>query len=231
MKTFNHLLRNFEWDTAMILLCFIGLVLMDFVVLRDFFSVSIVRVPVNLIVKTSTPEQSPSVRVIKPLCADGPVTWTFKCATEMSYSYLWKEKTGNRWTVCIRIDSANVRLSLPIEIYLPIDPPVRLEQHSKGHVLICEQVYQDAENYARSNLNSVFHRTYIGEGDTVDEAGANAVGIATAEFAEAYKEQTQTKAQDISDLYDFLELKRPESYKTSVESAVAALRKGRVRRL
>lgn len=232
MKTDTHLIKNLELDTVMIALCCVGLVLMDFVILREFFSVSILKVPASLIVKTATPQESPlSGRVVKPICSDAPVGWAFKCATEMSYSYIWKEKAGKRWTVCIRIDSANVRLSLPIEVFLPVDPPLRIEHHSKGHVLICERVYQDAESYARSSLNSVFRRTYIGEGETVDEAGANAVALATSEFAEMYKEQTQSKAQDISDLYDFLDVKQTDSYKASVERAFQTLKSGQVRRL
>lgn len=231
MKTFRQLKNKFSWDTVLITLCCAGLILMDFVVLSEFFAVTIVKVPVYLVVKTATPQRNTKDKVIKPVCSDSPVSWTFKCATEMGYTYVWKEKTGDRWSVCIRIDSAHVRLSLPIIVYLPINPPSRLEQHSKGHVLVCEQVYEDAESYARTALYSVFRRTYTGEGETVDEAGAKAVALATSEFATMYEEQTQAKAQDISDLYDFLEVKQADPYKVSVQRAFETLKKSQGRRL
>jgi hypothetical protein len=209
----------------------LGLIFMASITLfRESLSVSIDKMLPTVDLKR-TEETIESKDISKRICTDAGVSWTFKCETQMKYSCLERAKLGNGWTVTIRIEEISMRLSLPITMTLPVKSPLRLQQHNEGHVIICKRVYANAEQYAKEASYPIFKRTYTADGQTVDEACANAVGVANNELIEGYKQKSQLQTQSISDTYDLLELSRPPSFEHSVEKAVELSKAGQGRRL
>ena len=232
LKNSIHQISPQGIETFLISCCSVVLSLMLFAVVKEHFAVVIEKYEPFVQVRTSTVSPKPRTKTLEPMCFDSGVSWTFKCESEMDYSFLSQQKQGDKWFVSIHIDHVFVKLTLPIE--LPPDKQkssIRLDQHNTGHVLLCKRVYIDAEKIAREAIAPVMKRTYTGEGDTLDEAAAQAVAFATRELTEAYSSKTQQVAQDMSDIYDFIELKRPPSFENSIEEAVSTYQRGKSRRL
>ncbi len=164
-------------------------------------------------------------------CKDAKVEWSYTCATQMDYSLLEQQKTGNKWLARIKIDSVHARLWLPIKTILPENAITALKEHEIGHVEICKRVYEDSDKFARAAIEMVLKRTYSGEGDTLDEAISNAVKMAGADINNEYQPHTQAVAQDVSEIYDFLQLKKGATPEQSIEEAFETYKSGKPRRL
>lgn len=231
LKNILSQLSSQDKETFLIFCGSIVLSCMLWAVVKEQFAITIETYEPFVEMKASTASPKPRTKTLEPLCFDGGVAWTFKSESEMSYSFVSKQKQGDRWSVTIHIERVFLKLTLPIEVTTAKNSSARLDQHNKGHILICKTVYADAEKFAREAIGPVLKRTYTGEGDTVDEASAQAVGYATNELIEAYRAKTQTTAQDISDIYEFIELTQPGSYEKSVEKAIQTYQSGKARRL
>ncbi len=218
--------------SSLIALCSVILSLMLFAIVRDQLAVSIEVLIPDVRTKVVGPVGNPHRDGrLNPMCSDARVNWVYNCESEMSYSYVDKQKLGNKWLVTIRIEGVLLRLSLGIDAALAKDAPARLDQHNEGHVLICKTIYKDAEKFGRAAVAPVLRRTFTGEGDTVDEASAQAVSEAAGEIANRYKEDLQVKTQDVTEIYDFLEINEPKSVKNSIEQAFQLHSAGKTRRL
>ena len=74
-----------------------------------------------------------------------------------------------------------------------------------GHAKINGIIYrEDADDAARRFANEALHRTWEGEGATVDSAGKAATDAAVDWIADQYLKATANKAFQIGEIYDDL---------------------------
>jgi hypothetical protein len=204
------------------------------VVLTDFSSVNIERYPARYEtrwIKSSQTSLVPEVDHNRKICSACQVKWTFELKTELGYKVEEKEKFGNKWLVRLHIENAHIAMTLPIDVEVPASADERLKRHIVGHIDILKQVYDGGEKHVASAVRESMKRSYSGEGETVDEACAEAVRIATYEIAEAYQKNSNTVVQDIVEIYDLLQLKESAEPASSVEEAFRIYRSGGPRRL
>lgn len=219
-----------RWDLWLIAICSVGLLFMVVSIVCDtqrvFVQKRIPIVQMNFFKRSSAFKQESQ----EP-DEDASSQWNFECASEMDYSFLEKQKSGDNWLVRLKIDGVRVRLALPVKVSLPYSASTRLNAHEEGHVDICKRVYEKADNHAREAIHDIMQRSYAGEGATVDEATQRAVGVAARELADIYRRQTADVVNDVSEIYDFLQRKPGSVPGESVVEAFERYSAGKPRRV
>lgn len=191
--------------------------------------IEVESVPVSVATSYYGPENKPQ----QLRSSHGALTsWKFDCVTSLKYSFEEKvQMSPKKWQVRIKITGAKLKLSLPINTYLPKDPTPHIVRHEEGHVTICRRIYADSAMYAKKAAEATFKRTYTGEGSTFEQACQHAAGIAANEIREEYKVNTSEKVSSISEIYDFLQSDKKVDPGKSVDEAFSLVAKGKSRRL
>ncbi|PWU00126.1 MAG: hypothetical protein C5B53_04465 [Candidatus Melainabacteria bacterium] len=139
------------------------------------------------------------------LRSEGPHTdWFFHCYTNFAYTLTDEQKSGTGTTVRITITKVNIKITLPIVMWIPKNAAQKVIDHEKGHVRICTRIYENAESAARDAATRVVGSNFQGQGDTVEAAYVEAVNKAAEEVCTTYRKNTADKADGVSKIYDDL---------------------------
>lgn len=189
--------------------------------------------PINISKKESTLEikrfdpDNPPPDVSKTF--HGVTKWKFECPCEVKYSLLEQFDDKGGCFVRVKVTGIKAYLSLPIVMWMPDNPPDGLKAHEDGHVLICQRVYEDADQIAVEIANSMIGKTYSGTGATIEDASKFASGIAVVDFSNEFESQVARKAQNISEIYDYLARFTDKKQKSLVEEAFKTYERGKPR--
>lgn len=181
-------------------------------------------------IKTEFFERKNAPEVIGP-DSQARTTWEFKCENEFSYDIEEKQAVESGFIVRLRIKRGRIKLTLPITVQLPESPSEHLKEHEAGHVEICKRVYADAGEAARAAAVTVLSRPYSGQGKTLDEACSKALRIASYELSSQYAEKISSKANAVSEFYDFLQNEDGAVPSDSVKRSFARMEFGHSRKL
>jgi hypothetical protein len=117
-----------------------------------------------------------------------------------------REQRGAKHIAMIRVDGFDVRLNLKTITWIDQDGRAalpKLLRHEHGHRRIEDRRYDDADLTVRPIAMSLIGQTFEGEGDTPDEAKANAYLAAGSKLANAYYAECN-RWQWLHDRYDAL---------------------------
>lgn len=163
--------------------------------------------------------------------SEGLTKWEFKCPTEVDYQVVENVEDQGGSFVRVKVTGVRVNLSLPITVYLPESPSEELRVHEAGHVEICKRVYADAQSRAEEIARSLVGKVYSGTGADKTTACALAVNLPLIEFSGLYDSAIARKAQDLSEIYDYLDKYTDIPEKDLVEKAFATYEEGHPRQL
>jgi len=114
----------------------------------------------------------------------------------------------------VRVDSAAIRLSMPITVWLPKGVDDQVKAHEDGHKAIAEFFYKDADKAAREAAKGVVGREVEADGKDKNAAMRAALGKAAEEISQKYMAsvkdpcaQAQAKFDEITDHSNNRELK------------------------
>jgi hypothetical protein len=129
----------------------------------------------------------------------------FNCTVKLKYETIDKHFHDGQWHVTTRLGEVDVTLDLTNTIYLPEQANDRLRAHEMGHAKINGIIYrEDADDAANRFAREAMHRTWEGEGASVDAAGKTATDAAVNWIADQYLKATANKAFRIGEIYDDL---------------------------
>lgn len=143
-------------------------------------------------------------QLIKEEGREAHTDWVFACESDLGFHIESKDVSPGYAKVDLKITQVNLKLSLPIVVWIEKDARPYVVSHEDGHVEICKRIYDNAEKAARLSADGVLGRTFMGQGDTLDQACKQALNLAVAELHESYHKQTLESANRISEAYDHL---------------------------
>lgn len=156
-------------------------------------------------------------RLIKEEGREAHTDWVFACESDLGFHIESKDVSPGYAKVDIKITRVNLALSLPMVIWMEKDARPYVVSHEEGHVEICKRIFDDAENAARLCADRVIGKTFMGQGDTLDQACKQALDLAVQELHESYHKETLEKANRISEAYDHLCDLLPEEKQVAAE--------------
>jgi hypothetical protein len=162
-------------------------------------AVNVIKLP-PAITNQTLKDPTSSLKVI-----DAHTHWFFHCQCQLSYDLERNSSDHGTEKVTLKITAVEVKLSLPITICLPPNPDARLITHENGHVRICTDIYDHADEIASRLSQQVVGKSFEGSGATLDAACRQAVEHALQTITSGYREETVTKAQRISNIFDELQ--------------------------
>lgn len=161
----------------------------------------------------------------------GLTKWEFKCPAEIDYSVVDKIDDKGGSFARVKVTGVRVKLELPITVWLPENPSESLKMHEDGHVEICRRVYSEAKGKARSMAQDIIGKVYSGTGANLESACSLAINIPMVEFSGRYETEVARKAQDISEIYDYLNKYTDIADSELVEKAFATYEQGKPREI
>ena len=105
-------------------------------------------------------------------------------------------------TVEVEVDSVDVVLDLPIDIWVMNKATQKLKQHEEGHRQICEDYYKNAAVAAKEIGQKMIGRKAQGTGRNKQEAQQNAQQKLLTEFSDAYLRAVRVPCRICQDHYD-----------------------------
>ena len=102
----------------------------------------------------------------------------------------------------VRVDSAAVRLSMPIVVWLPRGVDDHVKAHEEGHKAIAEFFYKDAEKAAREAAKGVVGRAVEADGKEKNAAMRAALGKAAEEISQKYMASVKTPCDEAQAKFD-----------------------------
>jgi hypothetical protein len=105
-------------------------------------------------------------------------------------------------TVEVEIDTVDMKLDLPIDIWVMVNAPAKLAKHEEGHRQICEDYYRGCAAIARQLGQKMVGRKATGTGRSKQEAQDNAQQELLKELNHAYLNATRLHCRICQDLYD-----------------------------
>lgn len=130
--------------------------------------------------------------------------WVFACESDLGFHIESKDVSPGYAKVQLKITRVNLTLSLPIVIWAEKDARQSVIDHENGHVEICKRVYDDAEKSARLAADGIIGRTFMGQGDNLNDACKQALDLAMEDLHERYHKETLEVANRVSEAYDHL---------------------------
>ena len=209
-----------------ILLITLAIAGMLFVVLSEGEPVSVSKAESTLETKRFDPDNPPP-DVSKTF--HGVTKWKFECPCEVKYKTLEKVDDNGGCFVRVKVTGMKANLALPIVMWMPDSPPEGLKEHEDGHVQICQRVYAEADKIAEEIAATMIGKEYSGTGATVEDATKFASGIAVVDFSNEFESRVAKKAQNISEIYDYLARFTDSKQSTLVEEAFKTYERGKPR--
>lgn len=206
--------------------CTVALCFMIAVVVLGEKPVVITKTEPNLTMKRFDPDKPPPD--VSPTF-HGVTKWKFECPCKVRYKVLEQFNDGNGSFVRIEIEGINADLALPMTMWMPDKPPEGLKAHEDGHVLICEKVYSEADKDASDIASVLIRKRFSGNGKNFEDACKFASGIAVVEFTREYEQRVAKKAQNVSEIYDYLTQLRKYQQKELVDQAFKVYEAGKPR--
>ena len=105
-------------------------------------------------------------------------------------------------TVEVEIDTVDMVLDLPIDVWVMNNAPAKLVKHEEGHRQICEDYYRGCAAIARQLGQKMVGRKATGTGRNKQEAQDNAQQQLLTELNHAYLNATRLHCRICQDLYD-----------------------------
>ena len=131
----------------------------------------------------------------------GRTRWNFECRPVFTYDLKSAKETGNTTTATIVLRKADVNLSLIVTV---LQKQPELQSHERGHLQICERIYDNAETAAKASCEAAIGKTYSADGANQSVAVQKALQIAAQEICLQYKRRTHRVADLVSLKYDEL---------------------------
>jgi hypothetical protein len=113
-----------------------------------------------------------------------------------------KAGAGGGFAATIRVHRVQVKLSMPMTIWLPKNVDDHVKAHEEGHKQIAETFYKDADKTARQLANQMIGKAYEGKGATQQEALGDAVRVAYEELWVKYEAAVNTPCDRVQEIYD-----------------------------
>lgn len=163
--------------------------------------------------------------------SEGLTRWEFKCPTEIDYTVIEEVDDQGGSFVRLKVTGMRVNLSLPITVFLPENPSDELREHEAGHVEICRRVYAGGQAKAEELARTLVGKVYSGTGADRKSACALAVNLPLVEFSSLYETAVARKAQDVSEIYDYLDKYTDIPESDLVEKAFSTYEEGKPRQV
>ena len=128
----------------------------------------------------------------------GVCHFEFTCDAGMGYFVEQKDPR----TVEVEVDSVDMVLDLPIDIWVMNNAPKKLMQHEEGHRQICEDYYRGCDAVARELGRKMIGRKATGTGRNKAEAQGNAQQKLLTELNEAFFRAVRVPCRICEDHYD-----------------------------
>ena len=130
-----------------------------------------------------------------PLKERAYTRWFFHCYSNFHFDIVQENRTAGKFTVSIVITGVTITIALPITLRL--SEPIKQDtlDHEYGHVRICRQVYDHAEDAARKAAEAVMGARFTGTGDTRESAVAQALVQSAQAVGKTYTKQTAEMQQ------------------------------------
>lgn len=162
-------------------------------------AVNVIKLPPAITNQTLNDPTS-SLKVI-----DAHTHWFFHCQCQFSYDLENHSSDQGTEKVTLKITAVEAKLSLPITVCLPHNADARLIAHENGHVRICTDIYDHADEIVARLSQQVVGKSFAGSGATLDAACRQAVEQALQVITSGYRDETVTAAQKISNIFDELQ--------------------------
>jgi hypothetical protein len=105
-------------------------------------------------------------------------------------------------TVEVEVDTVDMILDLPIQVWWMIGAPKKLTQHEEGHRQICEEYYKGAGEIARQLAQKMIGRKATGTGRNKQEAQSDAQQKLLTELNDAFMAAVRIPCRICQDHYD-----------------------------
>lgn len=128
----------------------------------------------------------------------GVCHFEFTCDAGMSY---FVEQKGPA-TIEVEVDSVDMILDLPIDIWVMNNAPQKLIQHEEGHRQICEDYYRGCRDIALELGRKMIGRKATATGRNKQEAQQKAQQTLLSELNDAYMRATRYRCRICEDHYD-----------------------------
>ncbi len=165
-------------------------------------SVNIDRKPVSI--ERKNLDKAQIEKLIKEEGREAHTDWVFACESDLGFHVESKDVSPGYAKVQLKIIRVNLKLSLPIVIWAEKDARPSVIDHENGHVQICKRVYDDAEKSARLAADEIIGKTFMGQGDNLNDACKQALDLAMEDLHERYQKETLEVANRVSEAYDHL---------------------------
>jgi hypothetical protein len=165
-------------------------------------SVVVERSPMVSTTRSYDP-QAPDGRMPATLPDEAGVTVSnFKCVAVLQGSVVHHAMQGTDVVAEVRVESAEIKLSLDVAEWISVDGGKKILAHEDGHRLIAEHFYDRADESARQIARQLIGTTVTGSGPDSDEAAKNALDIASAHLVRDYMVEVRDKSDRVQQAYD-----------------------------
>ncbi len=161
-------------------------------------AVTVKKHPAKINRHTFDPKRPPAALPKLAPTESGVCQFEFTCNAGMS---VFVEQTGPN-AVEVEVDSVDVILDLPIDLWVMTNAPKQLVAHEEGHRQICEDYYRDADEIARGLAKKMIGRKASATGRSKQEAQEKAQTKLLTEFNTAYMTAVRVRCRAAQDIYD-----------------------------
>lgn len=170
----------------------------------DSFEVKIVKAPPVVTHKYFDPYNPPDDLPALNPGEKGSTEAKFNLVVNFDVNIIESRKTDDGYVVVISPSQARIKLSLPINIWIPNGAPRKFLRHEKGHRFINETIYEDAHKLVRFHAETMGDSRYKGVGKSYDQALAFAYRLAAEDLNNAYRRYVYDYSMCVGDEYDRL---------------------------
>jgi hypothetical protein len=133
---------------------------------------------------------------------DAYTLWFYHCFADIQMQPVDADDTIGASSAHFVVKNIQLRLSCPINIWLPRNAQAVVRDHEDGHSEICKKVYLLAPAVARKAAEDILGKSYSGMGANLAEAKQVAMSAAKEDIAQAFRSGVIERADEISVLYD-----------------------------
>lgn len=133
---------------------------------------------------------------------DAYTLWFYHCFADIQMQPVDADDTIGASSAHFVVKSVQLRLSCPVNIWLPPNAPPMVRDHEQGHGDICKKIYLRAPAVAREAAQNILGKSYSGMGKNLAEARNVAMAAARDDIAQHFRSGVIEPADEISTLYD-----------------------------